>query len=58
MTCTSKVKKPSLIALQAAYEDGWWCLSVTPRAITFIENNETIFQLMCFDWFEMAQAIF
>lgn len=45
-------------AVEAAYDDGWWCLSVTDRAITFIENNETIFQLMCFDWFESAQAIF
>jgi len=53
-----KNKEAFVDALQAAYDDGWWCLSVTPRAITFIENNETIFQLMCFDWFETAQAIF
>lgn len=45
-------------AVRAAYDNGWWCVSITERAITFIENNETVYQMMSFDWFETPKAIF
>lgn len=44
-------------AVEAMYDDGCWCLAITQRAITFSDHG-TVFQLMCFDWFETADSIF
>jgi hypothetical protein len=35
------------------YADACWCVAITPR-----ENNETVYQLMPFAWFETANQIF
>ncbi|WP_029632066.1 hypothetical protein [Zavarzinella formosa] len=53
-----KNKESFLDAVAWMYEDNCWCVSVTPRAITFIEDNETVYQLMSFAWFETSQQIF
>lgn len=53
-----KDKQSFCDALQSMFDDGAWCVSITKRAVTFIENNETVYQLMCFDWFETAEDIF
>lgn len=53
-----KTKGDFLKAVSLAYDESFWCVAITPRAITFIENNDTVYQFMCFDWFETAQKIF
>ena len=40
-----------------AYENGWWCVSSSKRAVTFSDNG-TIIQFMHFDFFPTAQDIF
>lgn len=44
-------------AVESAYEDGFWCVSVSSRAITFSDHG-TIYQFMHFNWFENVQQIF
>lgn len=44
-------------AVRCAYDDGLWCVSATGRAVTFV-NGCSIIQLMHFDWFEDASAVF
>jgi len=45
--------------LQACYEDGYWCVACTPRAITFKDNsNKVAIQLMHFKFFASAEEIF
>lgn len=41
-----------------AYENGWWCVSATKRAVTFSDNGGVPVQFMHFDFFPTAQAIF
>lgn len=41
-----------------AYENGWWCVSATKRAVTFSDNGGAPIQFMHFDFFPTAQAIF
>src|SRR5690348_10379935 len=53
-----KSKEHFVDAVRCMYEDGCWCVAITPRAITFIENNATVYQLMSFSWFDSAQQIF
>lgn len=44
-------------AVERAYDDGLWCVASTGRAVTFVQGNAVI-QLMHFDWFEDAAAVF
>lgn len=44
-------------AIHGAYDDGLWCASATDRAVTFVRDS-SILQLMRFDFFDSAQAIF
>jgi hypothetical protein len=53
-----KNKERFLDALRWTYDAGSWCVAITPRAITFIDNNEIVYQLMSFAWFETAEQIF
>lgn len=53
-----KNKNAFIEAVRGRYEDGCWCVAITPRAITFIENNQTVYQLMSFSWFQTAEQIF
>jgi hypothetical protein len=53
-----KNRESFIEAVHAMYDDGCWCVAITPRAITFIENNEAVYQLMSFSWFETAEQIF
>lgn len=41
-----------------AYEDGLWCVAASKRAVTFAGRNNDIAQLMHFDYFPTAEAIF
>lgn len=45
-------------AVKRCFEEGFWCVALTKRAITFIEDNTTVYQLMFFDWFDTADKIF
>lgn len=44
-------------AIHNAYDDGLWCVAMTKRAVTFAHGN-SILQLMHFDWFADAAAVF
>ncbi|KGH26293.1 hypothetical protein, partial [Comamonas testosteroni] len=45
------------LAVQDAYDEGWWCVSATDRAVTFIRGPRVI-QLMCFGFFASPAEIF
>ena len=46
-------------AVDDAYDDGRWCVALTPRAITFGKSGDRpTIQLMYFKFFETAEAIF
>ena len=45
-------------AVASAYDEGWWCVSSSKRAVTFSDNGGTPVQFMHFDFFPTAQAIF
>lgn len=42
----------------AAYDNGWWCVAATKRAVTFSDKGGVPVQFMHFDFFPTAQAIF
>ncbi|RWX40810.1 hypothetical protein EHH54_10395 [Rhizobium leguminosarum] len=44
-------------AVASAYEDSWWCVSSSKRAVTFVDGDSVI-QFMHFDFFPTAQDIF
>lgn len=44
-------------AVEQAYDEGFWCVDVSKRAVTFADNS-VIYQMMHFDWFPTAEAIF
>lgn len=44
-------------AVEAAYEDGLWCVDVSTRAVTFSDQG-TIYQFMHFGFFPTARDIF
>lgn len=44
-------------AIAAAYDEGLWCVARSARAVTFAQGS-SIVQLMHFDWFETASAVF
>lgn len=45
-------------AVASAYDEGWWCLSSSKRAVTFGDRDGSPIQFMHFDFFPTAQAIF
>lgn len=45
-------------AVAQAYEEGWWCVSSSKRAVTFSDNGGVPVQFMHFDFFPTVQAIF
>ncbi|MBX4941137.1 hypothetical protein [Rhizobium binae] len=45
-------------AVADAYENGWWCLSSSKRAVTFGDHGGSPIQFMHFDFFPTAQDIF
>lgn len=53
-----KDKASFMEAVADMYGDGCWCVSISSRAITFKKNDEFIYQLMCFSWFESPESIF
>lgn len=54
-----KTKEDFAEAVALAYEESFWCVSATDRAVTFVNNdNDNVIQLMHFDFFETAEAIF
>lgn len=52
-----KTKEAFMDAVRAAYGEGLWCVAATDRAVTFA-YGEDIIQLMLFDFFDTAEAIF
>jgi len=52
-----KSEKAFRKAVEDAYDDGYWCVSITSRAVTFVKDSEVV-QFMYFRWFEAAQDIF
>lgn len=53
-----KTEKDFVEAVQYAYEDMLWCVAASDRAVTFVGNHGKVIQLMHFDYFADAQAIF
>jgi hypothetical protein len=45
-------------AVFQAYEEGFWCVDASKRAVTFSDNQTYIYQLMHFDFFPTAEDIF
>ncbi|WP_312405271.1 hypothetical protein [Rhizobium sp.] len=45
-------------AVADAYENGYWCVAATKRAVTFVDNGGAPIQFMHFDFFPTAQDIF
>lgn len=45
-------------AVADAYENSWWCVSSSKRAVTFSDNGGTPVQFMHFDFFPTAGDIF
>lgn len=52
-----KDKKSLIVAIRRAFEEGWWCVANTKRAITFQSGGYTA-QYMHFDFFESPEKIF
>jgi hypothetical protein len=52
-----KSKDHFIDAITLAYSERLWCVAATDRAVTFAEGDNII-QLMHFDFFETAEAIF
>ena len=44
-------------AVHRAYDDGFWCVAKTSRAVTFVYGTHVI-QLMHFNWFDAPSSIF
>lgn len=45
-------------ALASAYDQGWWCIAATKRAVTFSDQGGSPIQFMHFDFFSTAAHIF
>lgn len=45
-------------AVASAYDEGWWCVAATKRAVTFSDHGGAPIQFMHFDFFPTAQDIF
>jgi hypothetical protein len=46
------------MAVFQSYEEGFWCVDASKRAVTFSDNQTYIYQLMHFDFFPTAEDIF
>lgn len=44
-------------AIESAYEDGYWCVDISKRSVTFSDNGRIV-QYMHFDFFPTANDIF
>lgn len=52
-----KTKEEFVYAVEQAYDESMWCVAATDRAVTFV-SKDSIVQLMHFDYFPTAEAIF
>lgn len=52
-----KTKEAFIDAVRDAYDNSLWCVTASDRAITFA-SGDNIIQLMLFDFYETADAIF
>ena len=52
-----KSKEDFINAVADAYDQGFWCVAATDRAVTFVWRDNVI-QLMHFDFFDTAERIF
>jgi hypothetical protein len=52
-----KSKEAFIEAVAQAYDESFWCLAATDRAVTFARGSDII-QLMHFDFFPTAEAVF
>lgn len=52
-----KSKEDFINAVADAYDDNFWCVAATDRAVTFVWRDNVI-QLMHFDFFDTAEKIF
>lgn len=46
-----------MLAIESAYDEGWWAVSATDRSVTFVQDNLTI-QLIYFEYFDSPTAVF
>lgn len=53
-----KTKRAFESAVFQSYEEGFWCIDTSKRAVTFADRNNRIYQLMHFDFFPTAEDIF
>lgn len=53
-----KSRKAFEAAVASAYDEGWWCIAASKRAVTFSDNGGAPIQFMHFDFFPTAQDIF
>lgn len=53
-----KTRKDFENAVAGAYDNGWWNVSTTKRAVTFSDHGGTPIQFMYFDFFESPSKIF
>ncbi len=52
-----KSKQDFILAVGQAYDENLWCVAASDRAVTFTHNSGVV-QLMHFDFFEDANAVF
>lgn len=52
-----KSSKDFIEAVGQAYDESFWCVAATDRAVTFA-HRDCIVQLMHFDWFATAEEVF
>ncbi len=52
-----KTKEAFIEAIHYAYDETLWCVAASDRAVTFVKDD-SIIQLMHFDFFPTAEAIF
>lgn len=53
-----KSRRAFELGVYQAYEDGLWCVAASKRAVTFADHSNNVAQLMHFDFFPTADAIF
>lgn len=53
-----KSRRAFELGVYQAYEDGLWCVAASKRAVTFADQSGNVAQLMHFDFFPTADAIF
>lgn len=53
-----KSRRAFELGVYQAYEEGLWCVAASKRAVTFADRSNNVAQLMHFDFFPTADAIF